>query len=80
MNVSILAFGVVRDLVGSDTIEIAIENDTSVDELLGLVKDRYPGLSKLKSLVVALNASYANGDEVIGENDEVVLIPPVAGG
>ncbi|MYJ67599.1 MAG: MoaD/ThiS family protein [Gemmatimonadetes bacterium] len=29
---------------------------------------------------VAVNRSYANGDTVLSEGDEVALIPPVAGG
>jgi molybdopterin converting factor small subunit len=30
--------------------------------------------------MIALNNEYATGEEQIGENDEIAVIPPVSGG
>jgi molybdopterin converting factor small subunit len=44
-----------------------------------LVAD-YPRLSGLKSLMIAVNNTYAEDADPIGEGDEIALIPPVSGG
>ena len=72
-------FGVARDIVGSSTLELEDEVKT-VGELLDLLKIRYVQLTKLTSLLIAVNEEYAELSDPVHERDEIALIPPVSGG
>ncbi len=77
----IIAFGITRDITGSlftdiDTGDAAI----SIGNLKTLLIDKYPPLGRLKSFSVAVNNKYADDQMVVGNQDEVALIPPVSGG
>ena len=76
----IALFGIAREIVGSGTLELAAPADFSVEKLLTELRQRYPELSKLRSLAVAVNNEYADPTTLISAHDEVALIPPVSGG
>ncbi len=80
MEIDIIAYGIAKDILGGATIRFEIEDNARVNDLLTRLRHEYPDLEKLTSLAVALNEDYANGDEAINPNDEIVLIPPVSGG
>ena len=80
MNVRILLFGVTKEIVGSSTLELDISSDGSVESMLSDLKGRYPAFKKLNSLMVAVNSEYADNNQMLKENDEIALIPPVSGG
>lgn len=56
------------------------ESPNSVADLKQVLKKRYPELSRLSSLAVAVNSEYAEDDVQLKSNDEVAIIPPVSGG
>ena len=76
--IKVKLFGIARDIVGSSSLDV--EHAGTVAELIEKVKSNYPGFSKLTSLMVAVNAEYAELEDKINNNDEVALIPPVSGG
>ena len=80
MNVRILLFGVAKEIVGSSTLELDISGNDSVGTMLGNLKSKYPAFENLNSLMVAVNSEYADVNQVLKENDEIALIPPVSGG
>lgn len=80
MKLKIVAYGIARDILGANSIDYEIEGSPSQEILLENLKKTYPDFSKLSSLMVAINSEYAKKGQVITENDEVVLIPPVSGG
>lgn len=80
MKLKIAAYGIARDILGNSHIEYEVSEGTKSTELLDQLKAEFPQLKELNSLLVAINADYAAPDQVIVENDEVVLIPPVSGG
>ena len=80
MEIKILAFGIARDILGGSEIKITTPALPTVGELLEIIKERYPAFQKLTSLAIAVNADYAEADQQIKVGDEVVIIPPVAGG
>ena len=41
---------------------------------------RHPGLQKYSASLVAVNDEMAAWESALGENDEVLFFPPVAGG
>lgn len=83
---TILLFGVTKDIVGSSTLSVPTSSATgrkipkTVKELKAFLGETYPELNKLSSLAVAVNNSYADDNEVINAYDEIALIPPVSGG
>jgi molybdopterin converting factor small subunit len=52
----------------------------TVGSLRKALKSRYPSLVEIKSLMIAVNNTYADDSLSIGESDEIALIPPVSGG
>ncbi|WP_044202745.1 MoaD/ThiS family protein [Flammeovirga sp. OC4] len=77
----ILLFGITKDIIGSSTLDFSIDQtDLTSESLLGILKEKYPELSKLRSIALAVNGEHANGTEVISDRDEVALIPPMSGG
>lgn len=80
MKIDIKAFGIARDILGNSTINLNIAAETSVESLMEQLKKEYPAFKELTSLAIAINTSYATPEQLIKEGDEVVIIPPVAGG
>lgn len=75
----IKAFGITKDIIGGRETLLELEGNT-VASLRDTLKKRYPPLVEIRSLMVAVNNSYAEDDLTIGESDEIALIPPVSGG
>ena len=75
----IKAFGVTRDIIGVREATLELEGST-VGSLRHALKTRYPSLQNIRSLMIAVNSSYAEDDLSIEESDEIALIPPVSGG
>ena len=75
----IRAFGITKDLLGGKDTVIEIRG-TTVGELKEELSERFPELSGLKSLFVAVNNDYADDERVLQPTDEIALIPPVSGG
>lgn len=75
----IKAFGVTKDILGAR--ETVFEADgRTVGSLRAALKERYPLLLEVRSLMIAVNSVYAEDDAAVGETDEIALIPPVSGG
>ena len=80
MEVEIMAFGIARDIFGASTIRLNTTENTTVGQLLEQLKNDYPALEELRSVAIAVNAEYATMEQKVKPGDEVVIIPPVAGG
>jgi len=78
--ISILLFGITRDLTGQSAVSIPITNGARVSDLLAGLYQEYPKLAEIRSLLVAVNGEYAEADHILSSKDEVALIPPVSGG
>ena len=80
---TVLFFGVAKDIVGSSSISIPVSNSSvpkTVGDLRKYLGKSYTKLLKLSSLAVAVNSNYAEDDIKIDTFDEIALIPPVSGG
>jgi sulfur-carrier protein len=75
----IKAFGITKDILGGKEVVIEAKAAT-VAELRQFLDTRYPQLKGLKSLLIAVNSSYAEDARQLDESDEIALIPPVSGG
>lgn len=80
MALRILLFGLYRERAGASEVEIELPAGARVDDLLAGLRE-LPQLGGLPSRVaVAVNRRYADGDSPLRPDDEIALIPPVAGG
>ena len=81
MRISVLAFGIAREVFNTGRLEIDLpENDATVGGLRKRIEAAFPRMMKLASYMIAVNSEYASEDDRINENDEIAVIPPVSGG
>ncbi|NJM26936.1 MAG: molybdopterin converting factor subunit 1 [Bacteroidia bacterium] len=76
---TIRAFGITKDIIGQRQLVVETAVHT-VEGLKVVLLEKYPALSELRSLVVAVNNQYADDHQVLKSEDEIALIPPVSGG
>jgi molybdopterin converting factor subunit 1 len=79
MKYKVKAFGVTKDILGGKEKVLEVSGQTVAD-LREMLLREYPALTGLKSLMVAVNNTYAENNDPIAETDEIALIPPVSGG
>jgi molybdopterin converting factor subunit 1 len=80
MKCTIVAFGISREILGQRQLTLDLPEGQTVGDLKSRLISQYPRLEVLKSLLIAVNQSYVKDSTVLHENDEIALIPPVAGG
>jgi molybdopterin converting factor subunit 1 len=80
MKISLLSFGIAKDITGQRFLEVELPTSASVAALRAMLVERFPRLSSLSSVRLAVNGEYANEDLALKEDDEVAIIPPVSGG
>ena len=80
MELTIMAFGIAKDILGGSQVHITLSGGKTVGDLLEHLKATYQDFDRLASLFVAVNEAYASNETVLTPSDEVVLIPPVSGG
>lgn len=80
MQVKIALFGITKEIIGSSKLNYQLTESADVDKLLKSLKTDYPALQNLNSLLIAVNDEYAQPEQVLSEQDEIALIPPVCGG
>jgi len=81
MRVQVLFFGVLKDLVGRPSEALELDEGATVRDVLQHYESRIPKLGQvLPSVALSVNQHYAGPGAVLGEGDEVALLPPVSGG
>ena len=80
MQLTIFGFGIAKDIIGGNTIDMELPDAISVAQLKTVLFEKYPEFKKLRSLAIAVNSEYAQDELLLEGKDDVVLIPPVSGG
>lgn len=85
MRVTLLAFGMLRDLLPgagpADGIAVDLNDGDTVADLLDVCELLVPeGSIPWSSIAVAVNREYATASHLLADGDEVALLPPVSGG
>lgn len=81
MNVRVKLFAAVRDVVGKEEVILSTPRGATAFSIVNELARQFPGLGKWKNYVrVAVNWEYVPETQVLNENDEVAVIPPVSGG
>ena len=80
-KVRVLFFSLLRDVVGSEELEVAVVEGETVATFLEGMMERFPGLRVWESkILVAVDRSYADRDAILQDGQEVAVMPPVQGG
>ncbi len=80
MRLNLLLFGVTRDIMGESPVTYEVPAGTTTAQLLDQLHRHYPALKDLRSVLLAVNSEYGQSEQILNENDEIALIPPVSGG
>jgi MoaE-MoaD fusion protein len=81
MQVRVLFFGVLKDLVGNGNEFIVLAPNATVGDLLSQLENRTPRLKAvLSSVAMSVNEEYAGPEVILKQGDEIALLPPVSGG
>jgi molybdopterin synthase sulfur carrier subunit len=76
-KIRVLFFGRLKDIVATN--EIVVSDIKNIEDLKRYLVEKFPKL-KGEIFSVALNYEIVHTNENLKDNDEVALIPPVAGG
>jgi len=79
MQVGVLYFGVLKEVLSSNGGDVTLPEGTTVAQLMEQLRKSasHPVWS---ALAVAVNREYAAASTVLHDGDEVALLPPVSGG
>jgi len=81
VQVRLLFFASIKDIIGARQIDVEIPSGTTVGKLLELLEEKYPRIAGYRSiLLTSVNEEYANREATIADGDEVAIFPPVSGG
>lgn len=81
MQITVLFFGVLKELVGRPSEILDRPEGIVVRDILEEYARRFPDVRRvLTSLAVSVNQEYSARERVLRNGDEVGLLPPVSGG
>lgn len=82
MVVQVRLFAVLKELAGTESLDLELAESATVDDALAALRANgaLAGAVERMSVVLAVNREYAAGDQVLEPGDELALIPPVSGG
>ena len=81
IQIRVLFFGVLKDLIGCSSETVELPAGARVDDLLSRYSRHFGRIQDiLPSLALSVNQEYSHSDRLLHEGDEVALLPPVSGG
>jgi len=81
MRIRLLAFATAREALGATEVTFEVPEGSTVDDLADLLRQEYPDLAEIWSrLAIAVDGVLAQSHDLLDEDSEVALLPPVSGG
>ena len=81
MTINIKLFAILRDKAGVSDLPLDLPQSATVSDAIETFLARHPGLTPFANRIAcAVNLERAAPDQVLHENDELALLPPVSGG
>ena len=81
MNVRVQFYAQLRDLVGVDELEVALQQGATVSELLKEIYSQKPELrAHDKSILVGAGLEFVDRNYKLNPGEEIAIMPPVQGG
>lgn len=81
--INVLFFAQLREQLKTDRIQVDMPTPCSVAQLQTQIVQQYPqwqAFFENRTLMVAVNQTMVESDEMINPQDEVAFFPPVTGG
>jgi molybdopterin converting factor subunit 1 len=77
----LLFFATLRDKAGVRETDLEFPQGTKISDIKKLVWEKYPGLKQnMDSVIVALNHEFAFDEDIVPNEAEIAIFPPVSGG
>lgn len=81
VSITLRLFAVFRETLGAGVLTQEVPAGTTVAQLLTQLIAENPALAGAEAAVsFSVNRTYATGETVLQDGDEVAFIPPVSGG
>jgi len=81
MIVKVLLFAEAKEIVGSETVELTLDDGATVSQLKQMVAELHPAMADLiEKSSISVDRKYAQDDQPLHDGAEIGLIPPVSGG
>lgn len=81
MKIHIRYFASIREVVGQSEETLDVPEGGSVAAVRAELLARYPGLQAIMTRCIsAVNRKYVDAETMLHDGDELVFIPPMAGG
>lgn len=81
MQVRVLLFASLKDIVGSRELHLETPELITVGDLISQLEATYPRFKDYRSiLLTAINEEYVDKSAPVSAGDEVAIFPPVSGG
>ena len=81
MTVTVKLFAAARETGGRDVAPVELPEGATVESARQSLREHFPALgSLLDDCAVAVNRSFASGDRILQDGDELAILPPVSGG
>jgi molybdopterin synthase catalytic subunit len=81
MQIQLLFFASAREKIGHARVSFDVPVGTQVDAFKKLLVEKHPVLEPMMgTILIAVNQQFAGDDEIIPDDAEVAIFPPVSGG
>tara|TARA_B100001142_G_scaffold318504_1_gene360723 strand:- start:781 stop:1032 length:252 start_codon:yes stop_codon:yes gene_type:complete len=81
IKITIKFFAKIKEDIGHNKIELVLKSPTQVSKILEIIsKDFGLDIKNRKNYMYAKNLEYCKLSDLLDDNDELAIIPPVSGG
>ncbi len=81
MHIQVKLFALLREVAGTDTVDLDVPGPANADQALHQLGQQLPALNPyLENVRLALKMDFVDAAANLQEGDELHLIPPVSGG
>ena len=81
MQVSIEFLGYQRIITRTDSVDLPITENMTVNDALEYVRQQYPDLPLDEGMIlIIVNKTIASLDRILSTNDTISFLPPISGG
>lgn len=81
IDITVLFFANLREIVGKKEILLRIPDETTVEDFKVILGEEYPELKQaINTTLISINKEFGFDHEIIPADAKVALFPPVSGG
>jgi len=81
INITVLFFATYRDIFGVKQLNLDIPENSNAQDLLNILGMKYSiAAEQLSTAIVSINREFAFENDIIPDNAEIAVFPPVSGG